>query len=398
MILLSRASWRKVSEQMAMRCRFSRDGKTLATQGQGLIKIWDGQSGDYRFLIRGAHWDLAFTPDGKQVASVDESRAVRFWDAMHAQGSVVHTAKESLYHARFGGDGRRVIHDEGTILDAATGAVLRTIPTPEGEQAGATILLPDGKHVIQSRSKAGPSSTRVTKGDLILWDLEAAREVKRLAAIALPICLAISRDGRWFLALNSREGDDTYKQHELVVRDASTLEPVLTRKDPLVYGRYAVFTSDSKSILVGKKDSVALIDVPSGREQATYGPLPSEPLAMAVSADGRWIAAAPSVQRPIESSVHVWDSASGSEVHVIPQTASEDVTTLSFSPDGRRLASAGFDAKIKIWDTESGLEVLTLAGHTSWIWEVWFSPDGQRILSCSRDHAVRIWDASPIGP
>ena len=81
---------------------------------------------------------------------------------------------------------------------------------------------------------------------------------------------------------------------------------------------------------------------------------------------------------------------------MIPQTAGEDVTTLSFSPDGRRLASAGFDAKIKIWDTESGLELLTLSGHTSWIWKMHFSPDGRRILSCGRDKTLRIWDASPL--
>ena len=72
--------------------------------------------------------------------------------------------------------------------------------------------------------------------------------------------------------------------------------------------------------------------------------------------------------------------------------------TLSFSPDGRRLASAGFDARIKLWDTEIGLELLTLNGHTSWIWVARFSPDGRKILSCSRDRTVRIWDASPLPP
>ena len=97
------------------------------------------------------------------------------------------------------------------------------------------------------------------------------------------------------------------------------------------------------------------------------------------------------------STVHIWDAASGAEVQVIPQTAGEDVTTLSFSPDGRRLASAGFDAKVKIWDTETGQELLTLSGHKSWIWKMHFSPDGKRILSCGRDRTVRIWDGRPLG-
>jgi len=117
---------------------------------------------------------------------------------------------------------------------------------------------------------------------------------------------------------------------------------------------------------------------------------------VAVSPDGRWVAATPSASAG-GTTVHVWDAASGAEVQVIPQTAGEDVTTLSFSPDGRRLASAGFDAKVKVWDTETGLELLTLAGHKSWIWKMHFSPDGQRILSCGRDRTLRIWDGSPLG-
>jgi hypothetical protein len=40
-------------------------------------------------------------------------------------------------------------------------------------------------------------------------------------------------------------------------------------------------------------------------------------------------------------------------------------TNFTFGPDERRLASAGFDAKIKIFDAESGLELLMLSGHTS---------------------------------
>jgi WD40 repeat protein len=95
--------------------------------------------------------------------------------------------------------------------------------------------------------------------------------------------------------------------------------------------------------------------------------------------------------------VHLWDAASGAEVQVIPQTAEEQVTTLSFSPDGRRLASAGFDAKVKIWDTETGQELLTLAGHKTWIWKMHFSPDGNRIVSCGRDRTLRIWDGRPLG-
>jgi WD40 repeat protein len=387
----------RVSEQHAMRCRYSRDGKSLATLGLNWIKIWDGATGEYRFLIRGAGSDLSYTPDGGRIAASGDGGTVRFWDAKQEQGAFVHNAKTNLYDASFSGDGRRIIDASGSILDAVTGAVVRSLPTPSGETMSDAVLFPDSRRAIFFRYKSDPPSGRITTGDLFLWDVETGREIKHLTPFQFPHCLEISPDGRWLLALVKRENDDTYTQSELTLRDATTWEPVYTRKEPAVYGRHAVFSSDSKSILLGTKDHVTLVEAPSGRELKTYGPLPYEPLAVALSPDGRWVAAAPSVNNPAGGTVHIWDSASGVETRVIPQTAGEIITTLSFSPDGRRLATAGFDAKIKIWDTESSLELLTLNGHTSWIWNTHFSPDGRRILSCGRDKTLRLWDASPLG-
>ncbi len=382
----------RVSEQHAMRCRYSGDGKSLATLGLNSIKIWDGGTGEYRFLVRGAMSDLAFNPDGGRIASQGDAGTVRFWDAKQEQGALVHNAKENLYNAAFSRDGRWIIDAVGTVLDAATGAVVNTIPAANGQTICETVFFPDGHRAVFFRY-TGPSP--YTKpGELVLWDLDTGRELKKLDGIPF-VSLTVSPDGRWLMALNVREGDETYAEHELIVRDAATWEPVLTRKNPPVYGRYAVFTKESNSVVVGKKEGVAVIEIPSGQELKTYGPLSSSPLAVAVSRDGRWVAATPSGGEGGKA-VHVWDASSGAEVQVIPQTAGEDVTTLSFSPDGRRLASAGFDAKVKIWDTETGQELLTLSGHKSWIWKMHFSPDGNRILSCGRDRTVRIWDGRPL--
>jgi WD40 repeat protein len=401
----------RVSEQHARRCRFSSDGSSLATMGFNSIKLWDGTTGEYRFLIRGASCELAFTPDGARIAAAGDAAttspvAVQFWDARQEQGALVHKGKTSLGHCRFSADGRRVVDSEGTILDASTGATLRTLPILADQEDArllfpvSPVLSPDGKQTIFLRNNpplvGGLADTRTRTGDLILWDVDAAREVKRLSKIRFPECLEVSSDGRWLLTLQHPEGDDSWTRRELTVRDATTWEPVFTRKDPPVYGNHAVFSNGSKSILLGQENRVVLIEVPSGRELKTYGPLPSRPLSMALSPDGRWAAAAVSELGVGDLTVHIWDAASGAQVQVIPQTAEETVTTLSFSPDGRRLTSAGFNAKVKIWDTESGLELLTLAGHTSWIWATSFSPDGRRIISCGRVRTVRIWDATPL--
>lgn len=64
----------------------------------------------------------------------------------------------------------------------------------------------------------------------------------------------------------------------------------------------------------------------------------------------------------------------------------------ALSPDGQRVAAAGDDGRIRLWDTRSGRELAVLVGHTSWVRRVAFFPDGRRLLSAGLDRRLRLWD------
>ena len=96
---------------------------------------------------------------------------------------------------------------------------------------------------------------------------------------------------------------------------------------------------------------------------------------MAYSPDGRTIATGGGS----DNAVHLWDAASGCACPDMWHGAS--VPSVAFSPRGDRLASASSDETIKLWDAETGREVLTLRGHSRGINRLAYSPDGQRLAS-----------------
>ena len=70
------------------------------------------------------------------------------------------------------------------------------------------------------------------------------------------------------------------------------------------------------------------------------------------------------------------------------------VSSVSFSPDGTRLASGSFDNTVRLWNAATGEEIATLEGHTDLVESVSFSPDGTLLASGSYDKTVLLWDVS----
>ena len=93
----------------------------------------------------------------------------------------------------------------------------------------------------------------------------------------------------------------------------------------------------------------------------------------------------------VDHTIKLWDVGSRREIATL-KGHSSDVYSVSFSPDGKVLASGSRDNTIKLWDMDSRREIATLKGHSNTVVSVSFSPDGQVLASGSVDHTIKLWD------
>ena len=115
--------------------------------------------------------------------------------------------------------------------------------------------------------------------------------------------------------------------------------------------------------------------------------------ALTFSADGNFLLAASGVTG-LRGEAVLWNLKTGRRQHTFSEGHRDNLYGAALSPDGTLAATAGYDRRIKLWNTRTGKLVRTLEGHNGPVHGIAFSPDGTVLASAGGDSAVKLWQVA----
>ncbi|HYQ91939.1 MAG TPA: WD40 repeat domain-containing protein, partial [Candidatus Competibacteraceae bacterium] len=386
---------------------FSPDGKLLAsTGGDNQIKLWDPNTHTATGMLTGQNGDkmiaVAFSPEANTLVSVGENGQILAWDlpshtlgqSFSGQGPVtkaVFSANRQTL-ANLGPNGQvtlwRLVTAEGQPL------AVQPVSLPSSSSSD-----PGGSTQQNSASNNAVQKTAAPTATAQPTAQAAAAQSSNTTAAAISnkpkpnprnwkgiTALAVGADAT--LAGVARAGDSKIKLYATATGSKlSSLPPIATTT--FISG--LAFAGTSKGLLSGSRDTIVRgWDTATGTQNRTLQGLEHPIRTIAVSPDGQFVASAGE-----ETRIIVWNAVNGQLSRIIsggPGGHKGFINSLAFSADGTRLASAGADGRVLLWDPATGKLLKTLLGHAGEVNAVAFNKNGL-LASAGVDTIIRLWDA-----
>lgn len=362
--------------------RFSPDGTMIATAGRDrTLRLWTADTLEPLAVLHG-HDDaiatLEFNTAGTRIvtAGSESDRSIRIWD-VSARGdrSVLRGHNGYVYPVAFN-------HDGSMIASGAWDDEIRLWDTdrlkPVRQLRGHTGFLcrlafsPDDQQLL---SFGADKMLRV-------WDVASGSEInhREWNGSSLGTGLAWHPDGIHVYLPGTGTRDLTLwdaEHGDADPRPFSRLAEI--RHGPVsADGQFAVVVIDGQYRVVQTCDGRPFLSSSVGRIYE-FGPS---------AAPGRFATIRPKDPCVVD----VWDLASQQCIGTLRGHSGRSVWDIAFTPDGTRIATAGDDQVIRVWDPQSMDEIVQLRGHKSYVWSLAFRPDGTQLISGSGDETVRVWD------
>ena len=399
----------KGHEEFIVSLSFSPDSQILASGGKDTsIRLWDVDTGKQKKTLRG-HADtvhnLSFSPNGSTLISVSEDNSIYFWDVstgvrknvLAEKGLITEQldASETLEKVFFSSDDSTLVtvkfNNTIRLWDTTTGTLKQTINSQEKGIEEDDIL-----KKIESILFSWDNRTIValtSDGKIQLWDAATGKRRDIIGNTGFVRNLSFSPDSKTLVTGIFggviRFWDVDTGKHKKTISDISFNHYI-----GYPYEVLPITFSREKAAYAGRKGSVYLWDIDTKRQQTLIQENPYRdrlPIINTLfSPDGSTLA---SWNLNSDTTIRLWDVRAGKRLRVL-KGHKERIRKVSFSPDSATMASwsAFEETVILLWDVVTGRQKQTLIGHTQLVESVSFSPDGATLVSGGLDGIVRIWN------
>ena len=362
----------------------SPEGRLLAlATDEGFARVFDLETRTCLVQIGGFNGRIArvfFTPDGSRLAVAAADGGVGLFDA--TTGALLRRAAADgpVVAADLAAGGDRILTlgcaGKVEVFDLASGERRFEIDPGIGVLDSASFRPRDGAWILTGSSARGVG----------LWDARDGRSIAALGPFASPVAVCAFDPASPRAAIATADGG---------VRVLSLPEGGSVGVLAHVGERpgFLAFSPDGRRLLLatdrGEEGSVFLIDAETGACRTLPGHQGRRVLSGAFDRDGARVATA-----SFDATLRIWDTASGAELAVRTLPRDRPIAAL-WTPDGKRLVTPTVGRIVNVWFAGNRPDMFHLVGHTGPVVRARFSPDDRTALTASADGTARLWSIPP---